>query len=242
MIPSAPSRYGGCPRCRLAGRLCTAMLLLGVAVAVQLRLREPDPVRTPPPTLMLFNIDAAPPASPPVPVQPKQAKQVTPPHPASPPVRPVVATSLDAPVPVVRTVVPVAAAIERAPPTPPSPQPAPPPAAPPVPDAPPAPAAAGSSATSWEGQVLARLAKVKAYPEAARRAGIEGIVLVRFTVVRDGALLGVALAASSGSPMLDHAATAAVTRAAPFPPIPPARPDRVELTVPVSFSLSSVRS
>ena len=87
--------------------------------------------------------------------------------------------------------------------------------------------------------MLARLAKMKAYPDAARRAAIEGTALVCFTVTRAGGLVAVSLVASSGSAMLDHAAIAAVTRAAPFPPIPPARPDRVELTVPVRFSLTA---
>jgi len=238
-VVQASDGYRGCRRCRWAGRAITATGLLGVTIAVALRPREAVPVSPPPPTLMLFDIDAAPPAAPPVPVQPHVAQRVTPQQAASPTPPPAVPATLTAPVPVVRPASPFTAASDSIPPSPAAPRPAPPPAAPPVPDAPPAHVAAGSSATSWEGQVLARLAKMKAYPDAARRAAIEGTALVCFTVTRAGGLVAVSLVASSGSAMLDHAAIAAVTRAAPFPPIPPARPDRVELTVPVRFSLTA---
>ena len=215
------------------------MLFLAIAVAGVRRHDATMPQQ--PPSLMLFDIDTAPPASPPVPVQPHVAERVTPQHSARVPASPPLAMPLQAPVPIVRNLPALAAASEQAPPAPALPHPAPPPAAPPTPDAPPAVAPAGASETSWEGQVLARLARRKAYPEAARSAGIEGIALVRFTVTRNGGLLGVALVASSGSALLDHAATAAVAHAVPFPPIPPARADRIELTVPVSFSLSTLR-
>lgn len=44
---------------------------------------------------------------------------------------------------------------------------------------------------------------------------------MRFTIGIDGQLLSKEVAASSGSKVLDDAATAALDRAAPFPPIPP---------------------
>lgn len=216
-------------------------MLVAAIAAAGVHLHDAVMPAPPPPSLMLFDIDAAPPASPPVPVQPHVARQVTPQHQASVPVPPPVPAPLQAPVPIVRSLPASAAASAPTPPAPALPHPAPPPAAPPTPDAPPAVAPAGASETSWEGQVLARLAKRKAYPEAARSAGIEGTALVRFTVTRNGGLLGVALVASSGSALLDHAATAAVAHAVPFPPIPPTRAERIELTVPVSFSLSALR-
>jgi protein TonB len=48
-----------------------------------------------------------------------------------------------------------------------------------------------------------------------------GTVIVRYTIGTDGHLLSKEIATSSGSKMLDEAATQALDRAAPFPPIPP---------------------
>lgn len=53
------------------------------------------------------------------------------------------------------------------------------------------------------------------------RTRVAGVVVMKFTVGLDGALLSKEIATSSGSPTLDAAATAALDRAAPFPPIPP---------------------
>ena len=53
------------------------------------------------------------------------------------------------------------------------------------------------------------------------RSRLAGTVVMRFTIGLDGQLLSKEVAASSGSPVLDEAATAALDRAAPFPPIPP---------------------
>jgi protein TonB len=68
-----------------------------------------------------------------------------------------------------------------------------------------------------------------------RPAGItaRGIATVRFTLDADGALLTVAIADSSGQPMLDQAALEAVTHAAPFP----APPVRVFGNGPFSFTI-----
>jgi periplasmic protein TonB len=48
-----------------------------------------------------------------------------------------------------------------------------------------------------------------------------GTVVIRYTVGTDGKLLSAEVAASSGSKSLDEAASEALERAAPFPPIPP---------------------
>lgn len=53
------------------------------------------------------------------------------------------------------------------------------------------------------------------------RSSIAGTVIVRYTIDVDGKLLSKEVAKSSGSKILDDAATAALDRAAPFPPIPP---------------------
>ena len=56
-----------------------------------------------------------------------------------------------------------------------------------------------------------------AYPERARRAGVEGVVGVRIALAADGAVRQVELTQSSGSRLLDEAALAAA-RASTFAP------------------------
>jgi protein TonB len=56
-----------------------------------------------------------------------------------------------------------------------------------------------------------------AYPERARRAGVEGVVGVRIALAADGAVRQVELTQSSGSRLLDEAALAAA-RASTFSP------------------------
>jgi len=56
-----------------------------------------------------------------------------------------------------------------------------------------------------------------AYPERARRAGVEGVVVVRIALAPDGSVRQVELTQSSGSRLLDEAALAAA-RASTFSP------------------------
>jgi protein TonB len=67
------------------------------------------------------------------------------------------------------------------------------------------------------GQINDHVQRAKVNP----RSQISGTVVLRFTIGLDGQLLSKEIAASSGSKVLDDAATAALDRAAPFPPIPP---------------------
>lgn len=67
------------------------------------------------------------------------------------------------------------------------------------------------------GQINDHVQKAKVNP----RSSVAGTVLMRFTIGLDGKLLSKEIAKSSGSKVLDDAATAALDRAAPFPPIPP---------------------
>lgn len=67
------------------------------------------------------------------------------------------------------------------------------------------------------GQVNDHVQRAKVNP----RSSIAGTVIIRFTIGIDGKLLSKEIAKSSGSKVLDDAATAALDRAAPFPPIPP---------------------
>ncbi|MBS0239066.1 MAG: energy transducer TonB [Proteobacteria bacterium] len=67
------------------------------------------------------------------------------------------------------------------------------------------------------GQINDHVQRAKINP----RSSVAGTVVMRFTVDIDGRLLSKEVATSSGSKLLDEAATAALDRAAPFPPIPP---------------------
>jgi protein TonB len=58
------------------------------------------------------------------------------------------------------------------------------------------------------------------YPEIAKRYGLQGKLLLEFTVAGDGQLEELRLIRSSGSSILDEEAMRAVQAAAPFRPIP----------------------
>lgn len=59
------------------------------------------------------------------------------------------------------------------------------------------------------------------YPELAKRYGLQGKLLVEFTVSADGQLEAVRVVRSSGSQLLDDEALRAIRAAAPFPRVPP---------------------
>ncbi|MFP4273306.1 MAG: energy transducer TonB, partial [Halothiobacillaceae bacterium] len=59
-------------------------------------------------------------------------------------------------------------------------------------------------------QVRAAVERCKEYPRLARRLREEGTVVMRFTLARDGSLLQVEMAASSGRDRLDKAARQAI--------------------------------
>lgn len=92
-------------------------------------------------------------------------------------------------------------------------------------------------------KVLARIARFKRYPRDARRDGVAGEVMVRFTILHDGSLQSRQLADSSGDSRLDLAALDMLSRASPFPPIPPRLGlGKLELSLPVEFNLNERRT
>jgi protein TonB len=58
------------------------------------------------------------------------------------------------------------------------------------------------------------------YPDAARRRGLHGDVMLTVVIDTSGQVRGVTVNSSSGYPVLDNAAIRIVHLAAPFPPIP----------------------
>ena len=104
-----------------------------------------------------------------------------------------------------------------------------------VPQAPsPGSAATRAAIASWRNLVVARLQSAKRYP-----SGAEGnhLVLVSFTIDRNGQVIARSIVRSSGNSVFDQEALAMVMRAAPFPPVPVAIPGpSVVLPVPINFS------
>lgn len=98
-------------------------------------------------------------------------------------------------------------------------------------------AQSGGDATqllAYKGTVRKALERTKVVP----RSRGTGTVLVRFKVGPTGQLISSEIQESSGSKALDEAAIAAVTRAAPFPPMPAEiAGEPIEMMVPYRFSI-----
>jgi TonB family protein len=83
---------------------------------------------------------------------------------------------------------------------------------------------------------LEALERNVAYPEAARRAGVEGRVIVQFVVDEEGRVVD-PVAVRSPSPMLSEAALAAVRLAEFTPGLDAGEPVKVRFSLPVTFRL-----
>jgi protein TonB len=91
---------------------------------------------------------------------------------------------------------------------------------------------------SWQSLLLKHLQQFKNYPAGAREHGEEGVVLLAFTMDRDGKVLSRRIASGSGHPDLDAEVLALVQRAQPLPAFPASMSeDQLSLTVPIRFSL-----
>jgi periplasmic protein TonB len=82
----------------------------------------------------------------------------------------------------------------------------------------PSPAAAPSIVPGWNVALAAWLASHKRYPSGARQRGVEGEVLIEFTVEPDGHVIEVAVAKGSGHRELDEAAVTMLQGATVPPP------------------------
>lgn len=243
--------------------LCAA-LVLGLHAALLLLLARTsthDLVEPPSPPAVLIDLSDVPPApaastpapTPPVPLQappempdppalpdlpslprvPQAAAQVSPPppHRLPPPRRP--APPRPAPRAVARPAAPAPESVQDAVA---SPQPSP--AAVSAPAAAAVVPARPDAIPTWQGQLVARLRRARAYPDDARMRGDTGTVLVSFAMDRAGHVLSVQVVRSSGLPSLDEAAMQTVHRAEPLPELPPEIPGtRYTVSVPISFTL-----
>jgi protein TonB len=90
----------------------------------------------------------------------------------------------------------------------------------------------------WQSALAAWLAAHKTYPDAARRAGTEGGVVLRFTADRSGHVLRVAVVRGSGSAVLDAAAEG-IVRGAALPPFTSGMTqETVTVTVQIRYALT----
>lgn len=189
---------------------------------------EPEPVQEPPPPQAIPEPVPEPPPPPverptpkPAPAKPKPSPpKVAPPRPSEPvapaeAVRPPVQATVPAP-------------------------PAPVPAAPALAAVPMPPAPDPALEASYRDRIRQAVDAHKHYPRMARRLGVEGRVVLAFTLRDDGRLAEVHVAESSGSELLDEAALQAVRDAAPFPPFPDGiGRERWDFTLPLYFALNS---
>lgn len=83
---------------------------------------------------------------------------------------------------------------------------------------------------AWRGALGAWVQSHRVYPAAARAAGHEGRVSIRFTVDRTGRVLSAQVVSSSGSSLLDEGARSLLANAQ-LPPFPPAMPQPQQTVV-----------
>ena len=91
---------------------------------------------------------------------------------------------------------------------------------------------------SWQTSLVRQLQRFKRYPHDAQVRNQEGVVVLSFSLDRNGHVLTHHIARSSGVAALDEEVMAMIVRAEPLPAFPASMPQpQIELTVPVRFSL-----
>lgn len=91
---------------------------------------------------------------------------------------------------------------------------------------------------TWQSLLLRHLQQFKNYPNAARGRSEQGVVLLAFSIDRDGHVLTRRIVQSSGYAELDNEVMAMIERAQPLPAFPPSMTEaQLSLTVPIRFSL-----
>jgi periplasmic protein TonB len=95
-----------------------------------------------------------------------------------------------------------------------------------------------AASASWQAQLVAWIEKYKRYPRVAQEQRQQGVVYLRFAIDRQGRVLSSHINRSSGFELLDDEVLALIQRAQPMPAPPPeVLGDRIDLVVPVAFSL-----
>lgn len=93
---------------------------------------------------------------------------------------------------------------------------------------------------SWQSLLFKQLQRFKNYPSGARARNEQGVVMLSFTVGRDGHVLSRQIVTGSGYPDLDAEVLTMLERAQPLPAFPASMTQaQQDFTVPFRFSLTS---
>jgi protein TonB len=93
-------------------------------------------------------------------------------------------------------------------------------------------------APSWQADLVRHLQQYKRYPSGAQGKREQGVVLLGFSVDRNGRVLAHRIVQSSGHADLDQEVMDMIVRAQPLPAFPPSMTQsELDLTVPIRFSL-----
>jgi len=96
---------------------------------------------------------------------------------------------------------------------------------------------------SWQTSLVQQLQRFKRYPAEAQTRFEQGAVLLSLSLDRNGHVLAHSIARSSGHADLDNEVMEMIKRAEPLPPFPASMTQaRIDLTVPIQFSLSSTHT
>jgi periplasmic protein TonB len=91
---------------------------------------------------------------------------------------------------------------------------------------------------TWQTVLLKHLQQYKRYPQSAQTQGEQGVVLLGFSVDRNGRVIKHHIVQSSGHTDLDNEVMAMIERAQPLPAFPASMTQPIlDLTVPIRFSL-----
>jgi periplasmic protein TonB len=91
---------------------------------------------------------------------------------------------------------------------------------------------------SWQTLLFKQLQRFKNYPSGARARNEQGVVILAFTVNRDGHVLSRQIVTGSGYPDLDAEVLTMVERAQPLPAFPASMSQaQQDFSVPIRFSL-----
>jgi protein TonB len=246
------TRRDGAELTRWGGSLAVVLLLHGAVLLYLTSQRAPFDAGGAPPEVVMIDLAPLPAPTPPEPappepvVEPQPQPQVkpAPPPPPQPEIELPKVEPSPAPTPAVVLPKPPPKAkpkpVERPPQA--EPERPPPPAAatvaPSPTTAPPTPTPNPAIRTSWQAEVAGWLARYKRYPRLAQEQRQEGTAYLRFTIDRQGRVLASQIEKGSGFSLLDEEVVALIQRAQPLPAPPPEVPgERIELTVPVQFSI-----
>ena len=87
-----------------------------------------------------------------------------------------------------------------------------------------------------------KIEALKRYPPEAKRKGLEGVVLITFTVLNNGEIEALKVKKSSGHRILDEEALSFVKEASPFPPFPQEiSRNEIVIRLPIRFTLQRKR-